>query len=73
MRSIDLLESIHCNRLDDLVAELYNPQFEKAGKVHDWRNYVPTKVQEIWKILSLRERIIVYIMARQQAFDEEWD
>lgn len=53
--------------------DVNNPQFEKAGKIHDWRNYVPQEIENIWENLSLKERILVAFMAEKQATNEEWD
>lgn len=42
-------------------------------KVHDWKNYVPEIVQELWNELTMESRMIAYMMAEQQASNEEWD
>ncbi len=49
------------------------PHFENAGKVHDWRNYVPCEWQKRWDDFTERERIIISVMAEIQADKEEWD
>ena len=49
------------------------PQFEKSRKCHDWRNYVPDKVKDIWGSLSNETRIMVYITAETRANLEDWD
>lgn len=53
--------------------DLNEPNFDKANKVHDWRNHVTSDFIDIWDNLSLREKQIIYIMAEQQANKEEWD
>jgi hypothetical protein len=50
-----------------------NVEWQKAGRVHDWRNYVPQKLREGWLFLSPTERAIVSIMAEEQAGNESWD
>lgn len=53
--------------------DINNPEFEKATKVHDWRNYVPQVAQNIWHELKLETKQMIYIMAQAQASNEEWD
>lgn len=47
--------------------------FENISKVHDWRNYIPDEIKEIWNDLTLREKQLLFIMAEQQADKEEWE
>ncbi len=53
--------------------DLDNPEFAKAGKVHDWRNYVPDDWQLNWDKFTHRERNLIAVMAEIQAENEEWD
>jgi len=50
-----------------------NPDFAKAEKIHDWRNYVPQLLQDNWSKLTGRERMIIAILADKRASNEEWD
>jgi hypothetical protein len=50
-----------------------DPQWDKAGKVHDWRNHVPREVQEIWDKLEPLAKQAIYFMATEAAGREEWD
>ena len=50
-----------------------NPQFDKATRVHDWRNYVPQEFKDKWDDFTLREKEIIFKMAEIQADNEEWD
>jgi hypothetical protein len=50
-----------------------NPEFNKTRKCHDWRNYIPESVQELWKDMSSEARIIAYLVAKPQADRENWD
>ena len=52
---------------------MHEPQFEKAVKVHDWRNYIDPEIQAIWSSLLIQARIALYISAETQAEREEWD
>jgi len=60
-------------RDDVLSAELENPEFENAGRVHDWRNHVPEEVKEQWDQLSVDARKVAYLTAYHEAEEEEWD
>lgn len=53
--------------------ELDNPEFENAGRVHDWRNHVPEEVKEQWDQLSLDAKQVAYLAAYNEAENEEWD
>ncbi len=53
--------------------DIANPEWEAAGRVHDWRNYVPECVKESWGSLSERERLLVIVLAEEAASSEEWD
>ena len=55
------------------IVDLSNPEFKKAGKIMDWRNYVPSDWQKKWAEFSERERKIIYVMAEKEANSEEWD
>jgi|LakMenEpi03Aug12_release.lakeMendotaPanAssembly.Ray.scaffolds.fasta_scaffold4876919_1 hypothetical protein len=66
------------NLFQDYTSELSfididNPKFEEAGKVCDWRNYVPYDWQKNWNELTTRERQIIAVMAQMRADNEEWD
>lgn len=63
------LNCIHSNVLDIVK----NPQFEKVGKVHDWRNYIPDCMIDVWDVLSLDAKIACFIMAAKEANSEDWD
>ena len=53
--------------------DIENPQFKKAGRIHDWRNHVPYEVKEVWNELSAEERKVFALMAGEAADMEEWD
>jgi hypothetical protein len=53
--------------------QISEPQFEQAGRVHDWRNYVPESVQARWGELCSLGKLAVYACAEQAASREDWD
>lgn len=50
-----------------------HPDFEHAGRVHDWRNHVPEWIPKSWSSLSTETRIVIYLMADYAAGEEAWD
>jgi hypothetical protein len=53
--------------------DLDDPEFSKATRVHDWRNYVPVEIKQEWNHLTEREKKIVFLLANEQANAEIWD
>ena len=53
--------------------EVLNPQWEQAGKVHDWRNHVPEFVQEMWETFPDEIKFLLYRWADDLAGREHWD
>lgn len=52
----------------------YNePEWEKAGRVHDWRNYISDKLQNMWDTFTDEQKKAIAENAEQSATDEEWD
>jgi hypothetical protein len=58
---------------DILLADLENPEFDNAGRVHDWRNHVPDEVKEQWGQQSTDAKKVAYLKAYNEAEREEWD
>lgn len=50
-----------------------DPEFNKARKMHDWRNYIPDEVRAVWKELSVETRVMLFLTAERQANFENWD
>lgn len=42
-------------------------------KVHDWRNHVPSNVQEIWSTFTEAQRTALVQWADGLASNEEWE
>ena len=53
--------------------DINNPEFKKAGRIHDWRNHIPYPVKQIWNELSEEERKVFAQMAGISANNEDWD
>ena len=53
-------------------ADLTNDTFSRRQKVYDWRNHVG-ELAERWAYLTFRERALIFVLAQQEADNEEWD
>jgi hypothetical protein len=49
------------------------PEWELAGRVHDWRNYVEPELQEIWHTFTDDQKRIIAENFDAIASTEEWD
>lgn len=60
----DLLESISMwNQVDK----------DRRPHIHEWRNYLPEEILELWRHLTPRERALCFYFCREQSSGEEWD
>jgi hypothetical protein len=50
-----------------------NPDWETKQLCHNWCNYVPHEVKDMWDVLNKDARIVAYTMAQVRAEQEEWD
>ena len=57
----------------NIEAELNNPEWDKGGRVHNWKNYVDSEVKSVWHLLSENERRIIAYFADRSASNEDWD
>lgn len=56
-----------------LISYLDKTVFTNMGTAHEWRNYIPDRVIKIWKELTHKERLLVYLIASEASDREEWD
>lgn len=57
----------------DVLEAVNDPQWNKAGRVHDWRNHIQGGLEDIWDQLGLDARLSLYLTAAIGADREEWD
>lgn len=50
-----------------------DPEWDKAERVHDWRNHVGERTKEVWQTLTLEQRRAVYLDAEEMSSREEWE
>lgn len=58
---------------DYVKAQALNPEWDKAGRVHDWRNHVPEHIRLIWGTLSDELKLDLAAWADILADREQWD
>jgi hypothetical protein len=68
-----LLENITFGATENLERVLFDPKFEETRKCHDWRNYIPDFVCDVWEHLPPEAKLVAYDMALVQANREEWE
>ena len=56
-----------------MCTDFMDPQWDKAGKVHDWKNYVTDQLRKIWSGLSDDQKRVVASNFDEIAEREEWD
>lgn len=49
------------------------PEWEKAGRTHDWRNHVGRRTRDIWDSLTPEQRLAIAQDAQDAADREEWE
>ena len=53
--------------------DVRKPDFDNAGKVHDWRNHLGWRTVDIWHELSGRQQLALAQDAQDTADREEWE
>ena len=49
------------------------PEWVKKDRVHNWRNYVPEELQEIWDTFCDYQKQVLANTFQEIANREEWD
>jgi predicted metal-dependent enzyme (double-stranded beta helix superfamily) len=50
-----------------------DPQWDRAGWVHDWRNHVGERTQAIWSTFTDEQRLALAADAAEDAGNESWE
>lgn len=61
------------NRDPQNIAHLRDPLWDKASKVHDWRNHVGECTRSVWMTFTDRQRLAIAEDAQARADMENWD
>ena len=49
------------------------PDWEAAGKVHEWKNYIGEELQAMWQTFTDDQKQALARKAESSASAEEWD
>jgi len=55
------------------VDDCYNPKWDEAGRVHDWRNYISEEMRAIWPTFTDDQKKIIAANADDEAGNEHWE
>lgn len=58
---------------DHLQHQALDPQWNQAQQVHDWRNYISQRVQDLWHTFTDEQKFALCQQAREDALAEVWD
>jgi hypothetical protein len=50
-----------------------DPQWDKAGRVHDWRNHISEEIEAMWDTFTDAQKAALYRQAQELASAEEWE
>ena len=68
---MNVLNHLH-NYSHSLYEDVINTSITPRSRVHDWRNYVPDEIREVWEYLSIESRLVIAIIANHISEQEEW-
>lgn len=54
-------------------ALMADPGFDEGGRIHNWRNYIPSFLAKRWADLEPETRLALAIVAEEQARAEIWE
>jgi hypothetical protein len=55
------------------IEEYFDPQWDQAGRVHDWRNHVGEQTKAIWHTFNAIQKKAIAEDADERASREHWD
>ena len=58
---------------EEISQKIEKTDFDSGGRVHNWRNHIPSPLADIWGSLSAETRACLYVMAEELSNDEHWD
>jgi len=62
------------DKKDKILQVLENHiDWNNRHRIHDWKNYVPGEIKNIWTELTINEKLLIYYQCGIQVDNEEWD
>lgn len=59
--------------MSDWDAIYHEPNWNEAGRVHDWRNYISDELRAVWHTFTPEQQVLIGENADDIAGNEEWD
>ncbi len=59
--------------IDQDWSEIAVPPWDECKRTHDWKNYVPESICEVWDTLPIEAKLVCYILCKQLASNEDWE
>lgn len=64
----------YLHTFDELTPDDFEtPDWDRAGKVHDWRNYVSDEIRAMWPDIPVSLKAAIARQSDAMANLEEWD
>lgn len=57
----------------DTPHNAHEPDWDNAGRIHDWRNKISDEVQAMWSSFTPEQQAALARQADEQASAEDWD
>lgn len=72
---LDKIEENNTNFIIDknVPKDFINPDWKNLGRVHEWKNYISSEVQNIWHSFNVEQKATLALQAQEQASNEDWD
>ena len=61
------------NDMIGVPADFESPNWDKGGKVHNWKRYADPGLREVWPSLSSTQKAAISSSLKAVAYSEEWD
>ncbi len=55
------------------MSQIRDPNFERAERVHDWRNYVGEATKSLWHTFTDEQKAAIALDSDDRAGREEWE
>lgn len=65
--------TLHSDLMRNLRGRARNPEWDKAGRFHDWRNHIGVHVKELWDTFTQYQQMALILDADERASKEEWE
>lgn len=56
-----------------LPKDYFDPNWQSAGRVHEWKNYINEELQDIWGGFTDQQKRAIARNAEEVASKEDWD